>query len=623
MMVLKFEEFINEGLWSKGIERSKTGEERMEEKIISNIDTLNGIDLGEDFLISDEYLSINGEDRFTLDEYRQYEEFIHSKGWRLPELDDIKTLGFSNRYISFDKIREGNYTEIIHISSSKTGEKVKFEFPDTQYMWYNKDPNHASGVDRSFGKYGGVWTCIDKKVTIKSTFTDNKYMVRLIKDKDGVNEGLWAKGIERSKTGEERIGDKDPNNVFGSVINKIEQSLGDDLGIELDIRYKADTSEDNDIICFIKFDTKAKTFYVDRELMFDENEYARKIYNYVEREKDRTGDSHMMKVLDYILKILLRNYEFEHRQVNEGLWAKGIERSKTDISRLEMRDSVFYKPDTYKIEGLDGWYFRMVLSEFGSHKCIKVFKKPDEKFKAVYYKVQRQPNKKYKVVNLDNFGSNCGLRTKMYNYIKSDEFVDALNTSLDKLPVKSFKFVDEHVNEGLWAKGIERSQTGGKRLEDSNLNSIKPVDIGLPFLIADRDLEVEGEDMFNMHERDKHRKFVESNGWRIPTLKDLKETINGKDLVYTFVDDGVTLGNPDVNGGECVLFEGSTNWNSFEQPYWLVDSFDSYGNPPKKYPVYWRIVKDANPEFQGIPRSGFGPCEPQNRKHIRLIKDKK
>ena len=31
-MIKKFEEFINEGLWSKGIERSQTGEQRIENK---------------------------------------------------------------------------------------------------------------------------------------------------------------------------------------------------------------------------------------------------------------------------------------------------------------------------------------------------------------------------------------------------------------------------------------------------------------------------------------------------------------------------------------------------------------------------------------------------------------
>ena len=31
-MVLKFDEFINEGLWAKGINRSKTGDERLEDK---------------------------------------------------------------------------------------------------------------------------------------------------------------------------------------------------------------------------------------------------------------------------------------------------------------------------------------------------------------------------------------------------------------------------------------------------------------------------------------------------------------------------------------------------------------------------------------------------------------
>ena len=52
---------INEGLWSKGIERSKTDNERIEDKIDSNIDKQKTVDLGFPFLIADNDFKIKDE----------------------------------------------------------------------------------------------------------------------------------------------------------------------------------------------------------------------------------------------------------------------------------------------------------------------------------------------------------------------------------------------------------------------------------------------------------------------------------------------------------------------------------------------------------------------------------
>ena len=51
---------INEGLWSKGIERSKSGDERIEDKLPkNNIKELKPVDLCLDFLIADNRLSMD------------------------------------------------------------------------------------------------------------------------------------------------------------------------------------------------------------------------------------------------------------------------------------------------------------------------------------------------------------------------------------------------------------------------------------------------------------------------------------------------------------------------------------------------------------------------------------
>ena len=124
-----------------------------------------------------------------------------------------------------------------------------------------------------------------------------------------------------------------------------------------------------------------------------------------------------------------------------------------------------------------------------------------------------------------------------------------------------------------------------------------------------------------MSEMEHERKSIEATGWRIPTVDDLKPVINENQLVYTLTDDGVVLGNPNYNNGESVLFEGSVRFG-FRECYWMVDSTEKHEPSGKTYPLYWEIIKDENPDYQGIPRSRFPYATRHNTFQIRLIKDK-
>ena len=89
-MILKFEDYIKEGLWSKGLERAQSGEERIGDKIDSNINELNGVDLGLPFLIADEDLKVENKDEFTFDEMNHYRKMIEKNGWRIPTIKDLQ-----------------------------------------------------------------------------------------------------------------------------------------------------------------------------------------------------------------------------------------------------------------------------------------------------------------------------------------------------------------------------------------------------------------------------------------------------------------------------------------------------------------------------------------------------
>ena len=101
---------INESLWSKGIERSKSGNERIEDRLQNtNLYNLKSIDLGLSFLLSDNYFEIDEKNKFLVEELNELLPEIKKTGWRLMTLDEVKELqeyignhNHSKRYIKSD-----------------------------------------------------------------------------------------------------------------------------------------------------------------------------------------------------------------------------------------------------------------------------------------------------------------------------------------------------------------------------------------------------------------------------------------------------------------------------------------------------------------------------------------
>lgn len=114
--------------------------------------------------------------------------------------------------------------------------------------------------------------------------------------------------------------------------------------------------------------------------------------------------------------------------------------------------------------------------------------------------------------------------------------------------ILSFK---DFVNEGFWKDSIRRSKSGEKRLEDkrTNINDIKPVDLGFSFMLADRLLELDGEVKmsYNDFQDESIQKDLEKSGWRLISDTDLINVTNitqhsafrkGDDMVYVLKRNG-------------------------------------------------------------------------------------
>ena len=86
---------INEGLWKSGIERSKTGTERLEDKPNTNIEELKEIDLYDDlpFVFADNDIKVNGESKMDGDVFWLCKKEIEKSGWRVPTINDLEKLG--------------------------------------------------------------------------------------------------------------------------------------------------------------------------------------------------------------------------------------------------------------------------------------------------------------------------------------------------------------------------------------------------------------------------------------------------------------------------------------------------------------------------------------------------
>ena len=90
-MVLKFEDFVNEGLWAKGIERSKTGEVRLENKIMDIYNVFDEWHKDRKLNFNYRYENINNKQNvlFTDDEWKELRDKVYDKLSKISICEDI------------------------------------------------------------------------------------------------------------------------------------------------------------------------------------------------------------------------------------------------------------------------------------------------------------------------------------------------------------------------------------------------------------------------------------------------------------------------------------------------------------------------------------------------------
>ena len=194
---------INEGMWKSGVNRSKSGEERLEDKLNTNIKTLKTVDMGSnagvDVLFADKDLEINGRTSFTYDEMKSYIPYIEKQGWRVPTYDEMHSF-FMNCLITIngrkfrinDVIRLEKFDDEVffEIESVETGNSLYFPLRKSKIATYNYDLEWywLLKSDEEYKDRYGIITIAPERITtfsITTSFRDSvtKLRIRLVKDR--------------------------------------------------------------------------------------------------------------------------------------------------------------------------------------------------------------------------------------------------------------------------------------------------------------------------------------------------------------------------------------------------------------------------------------------------------
>lgn len=115
-MIKKFQEYISEGLWKPAIQRTKSGEKRIGDRMNSNISNMVAIDVGMKIEIADIDLEIEGEEQFTWGHLYEVYDQVLKLGWRLPTKSEIDRI--LSKFIFYSE-RTDDDKKLIYFKSKK------------------------------------------------------------------------------------------------------------------------------------------------------------------------------------------------------------------------------------------------------------------------------------------------------------------------------------------------------------------------------------------------------------------------------------------------------------------------------------------------------------------------
>ena len=197
-------------------------------------------------------------------------------------------------------------------------------------------------------------------------------------------------------------------------------------------------------------------------------------------------------------------------------------------------------------------------------------------------------------------------------------FVDVLDFIIDNGDENMLLVKKKHINESIWSDIQDRSMGKTVRREDeiiTNIKDIKPVDVGVSVLWADKDLEINDEKYILI---DQVKNF-EKDGWRLPSKDDANELLSN--ARWSSTKDNRTLSKFYQIGITHMKNDSEENTIYFDCEL-------------GKYSKYWENKRDVNTqknywdafdfkhEGSFFPHSVFSRVKIDEPCRVRLVKDK-
>ena len=240
MGLLKFEEFINEGLWSSGMKRAENDERRQENKTVIDdyLKSIEWVDMGHPDVL---FAKTDYKNDLSLDDIEKIEanlpegvsimkDYLYS--WVNRNCMHFRsTLSYISPYNHKDEI----FFNALKNNWSNNMERYFLNYDKNdiiQYLYYNPNENKL---------------CLSDSHFIKIPANFKKFTIKLVKEKKSkISEGLWSSGMKRAESGEKRIGDLTTVDRFMEYIKTIDWvNMGkwDESGFERELYAKEDFNE--------------------------------------------------------------------------------------------------------------------------------------------------------------------------------------------------------------------------------------------------------------------------------------------------------------------------------------------------------------------------------------------
>ena len=330
------------------------------------------------------------------------------------------------------------------------------------------------------------------------------------------------------------------------------------------------------------------------------------------------------------------------RKLSESLWSEiqdrssGItQRKEDDVNLMSGKDFCDYLNDNYI--GKDG--HKIIYDEISNRISISILKY----FTNCFYNIAYNYNSNIIIMNDEVesiYPELCKMIKENFKVVKkivsnptytqfiifppdgsectNRFFVDVVNFIIDNADENVLSFKKKHINESIWSDIQDRSMGKTVRREDeiiTNIKDIKPVDVGVSVLWADKDLEINDEKYILI---DQVKNF-EKDGWRLPSKDDADELLSNarwsstKDnrTLSKFYQIGITHMKNDSEEStiyfDCELGKYSKYWENKRDV-----------NTQKNY---WDAF-DFKHEGSFFPHSVFSRVRIDEPCRVRLVKDK-